>query len=120
MKRHAIVILVFVFAGCATSSIVVKEFDPEHVIHHRDLQKLESAAALSNYVVYLDKGDTFPLMVSLDTSIVGIADKGIDIVAKRRLFFMLQVPESLSREELAEFEGMDGEKLSKMNIIFSL
>jgi len=66
-------------------------------------------------VVYLDKGDTFPLELSLDTSIIGIADQKIDMVAKQRLFFMLKMSEDLSKEELAELENLNKEKLSEMS-----
>ena len=68
MKKYAISILLFALAGCTANSIVLKEFKPEYVIHHRDLQKLKTAEELSNYVVYLDKGDTFPLELSRGNS----------------------------------------------------
>ncbi len=115
MNKIAILILILITAGCARINIISKEFRPENIIHYSQLDKLESTPSnLNNYAVYLDKGDRFPLELSLDTDIIGIANKKIDIVANQKLFFMLKIPENLSKEELAELENLGKEKRSEI------
>jgi hypothetical protein len=115
MKKFAILILILVIAGCAGTNIISKEFGPENTIHYSRLDKLKSIPTLNNYAVYLDKGDRFPLELSFDTDFIGIADRKINIVAKQKLFFMLKIPENLSKVELAELETLSKEKLSEMS-----
>lgn len=116
MKKIAILILILLIAGCAGTNIISKKFRPENTIHYSQLDKLESTPTdLNSYAVYLDKGDRFPLELSLDTDIIGIANGKIDMVAKQKLFFMLRIPENLSIEELAELENLSKEKISEIS-----
>lgn len=115
MKKLTILTLFLLIAGCAGTNIITKEFRPENTIHYSKLDKLGGISALNNYAVYLDKGDRFPLELSFDTDIIGIADKKIDMEAKQKLFFMLKMPENLSKEELAELENLSKEKISEMS-----
>ncbi len=115
MKKCTIIILILVIAGCTKTNIISREFRPENTVHYSQLYKLESIPALSSYVVYIDKGEMFPLELSVDTDIIGIADKKIDMVANQKLFFMLKTPENLSKKELVELENLSKEKLSEMS-----
>ncbi len=115
MKKFTVLILILAITGCAGTNIISKKFKPENIVHYSQLDKLESIPELNNHVVYLNKGDIFPLELSLDTNIVGIEEQKIDVAAKQRLFFMLKMPENLSKEELAELESLNKEKLSEMS-----
>jgi hypothetical protein len=115
MKRCTILVLIAVIAGCAGNNIILKEFRPENTVHYSQLDKLGGISALNSYAVYLDKGDRFPLELSFDTDIIGIADRRIDMEAKQKLYFMLKMPENLSNEELAELENLSKEKISEMS-----
>jgi hypothetical protein len=115
MKTLTILTLFLLIAGCAETNIISKEFRPENTIHYSQLDKLGGISALNSYAVYLDKGDKFPLELSFDTDIIGIADKKIDVEAKQKLYFMLKMPENLSKKELAELENLSKEKISEMS-----
>ena len=115
MKKFTILILILAISGCAGTNIISKTFKPENIVHYSQLDKLESIPELNNHAVYLNKGDAFPLELSLDTNIVGIKEQKIDVAAKQKLFFMLKMPENLSKEELAELESLNKEKLSEMS-----
>ena len=114
IKKLVVLISVFTIAGCAKTNMVTKEFKPEHIIHYSKLQQLANVANLHSYVVYLNKGDTFPLELSLDTGIIRSADNKIDLVAEQKLYFRVKMPENLSKQELAELESLSKEKLSEM------
>lgn len=115
LKKFTVLILILIMAGCAGTNIVSKTFKPENIVHYSQLDKLESIPALNSHAVYLDQGDMFPLELSLDTGIIGIEDTKIDMVAKQKLFFMLKMPENLTKEELTELENLNKEKLSEMS-----
>ena len=115
MNKFTILILFLLIAGCAGTNIITKEFRPENTIHCSKLDKPGSISALNDYAVYLDKGDRFPLELSFDTDIIGIADKKIDMEAKQKLFFMLKMPENLSKDELSVLENLSKKKISEMS-----
>ena len=115
MKKITILILILLISGCAGTNIISKEFRFENIVHYSKLDRLESTSDLASYVVYLDKGDMFPLEISFDTDIIGIANEKINVVAKQKLFFMLKMPENLSKEEWVELQNLNKEKLSEMS-----
>jgi len=115
MRRLVALFFVFVLMGCAQTKVVVKEVSPDQVIHYSQLQKLEKVASLYNTVAYVDKGETIPMEISLESDLVGLKDKKVDFILKERIYFMLRMPENLSNEELSALESLDHEKLSKMS-----
>ena len=115
MKKITILILILAISGCAGTNIISKEFRSENIVHYSQLDKLESTSTLNRYVAYLDKGDMFPMEISCDTDIIGIKDEKINMVAKQKLFFMLKMPENISKEELLELDNLNKGKISKMS-----
>jgi hypothetical protein len=115
--KKIILLSLFVFvAGCGGNGIVVREFDSAHVLPCNKLQKLENAADLKNYIGYLDKGDTFPLTLNIDNDILGVNQKTIDIVMKRKLYFMVKMPENPTKEELEIVEKLSWDSMSKSEL----
>jgi len=115
MRKLVALFFVFVLTGCAQTKVVVKKVNPDQVIHYSQLQKLEKVASLYNTVAYVDKGETIPMEISLESDFVGLKDKKVDFILKERIYFILRMPENLSSEELTALESLDQEKLSKMN-----
>jgi len=115
MKMLAIPVFSLLILGCAHTNIMVKEFKPEQIIHYSKLQNLEEDLKLTDYVAYLNEGDTFPLELSIDTGIINVADKRIHLIVQQKVYFLVKVPENLSKEELAKLEKLDKEALSKMS-----
>jgi hypothetical protein len=107
MKKIFLLALFVFAAGCGGNNIVVKKFEPAHIVHVRDLQKLENIADLKNYAGYLDKGDSFPLELNIDNNFIGVGGKSIDIVMKKRLYFMVKLPDNPTKEELEKLEKLD-------------
>lgn len=116
MKKMTLLFLFVFAAGCGGTNIVVKKFEPSHIRHVRELEKLDNVAELKNYAGYLDKGDIFPLKLDIDNNILGVNQKSIDILIKQRLYFMVKVPENPTKEELARLEKLDFDKMSKAEL----
>jgi hypothetical protein len=112
MKKGLLLLLVVVISGCGGNGIVVRKYEPSHVRHYRDLQKLDNVAELNNYAGYLDKGDSFPLELKIDNNIVSVKQKSIDIEIKQRLYFMVTVPADPTKEELERVAKLDFESMS--------
>jgi len=112
MKNVFLLILLVCTAGCGGNNIVVKKFDPSHVVHVRTLEKLDNITDLKNYAGYLDKGDTFPLKLEIDNDIIGVNQKAIDIAMKQKLYFMVKMPENPTKEELTRVEKLDFDSMS--------
>ncbi len=113
MKKGLLLILLFLVSGCGGNGIVVRKFEPSHVRHVRELRKLNNIADLKNYAGYLDKGDTFPLTVNIENDAIGINQKSVDILIKRKLYFMVKMPENPTKEELQRLEKLDFESMGK-------
>ncbi len=113
MKKGLLLLLLVLVSGCGGNNIVVKKFEPTHVVHVSQLEKLDNIADLKNYAGYLNKGDTFPLKLDIDSNIVGIRQKTLDIVLKQKLYFMMKLPENPTKEELAKLEKLDFANMSK-------
>lgn len=112
--RKIILLVLFVFAaGCGGNDIVVRKFEPSHIRHVSELEKLDNVAELKDYAGYLDKGDTFPLKLDIDSNILGVNQKSLDIMIKQRLYFMVKLPENPTKEELARLEKLDFDKMTK-------
>jgi hypothetical protein len=112
--KKIVLLATFVFlAGCGGNSIIVKEFDSAHIRPCRDLQQLENVSDLRNYAGYLDKGDTFPLELDIENDILGVGQKSIDIVMKKKLYFSVKLPDNPTKEELERIEKLDFDSMSQ-------
>ncbi len=116
MKKGILLIFLVLLSGCGGNNIVVKKFEPAHVLPVRELQKLGNIADLKNYAGYLEKGDTFPLTLNIENDVIGINQKSIDVAIKRKLYFMVKMPENPTMEELARLEKLDFESMSKSEL----
>jgi hypothetical protein len=106
MKRLALVLLLVLTAGCSGNGIVVREYDPAHLLHLSEPRELKDIGDLKRYAGYLEKGDTVPLRINLDTDLIGINQKSIDFVFKQKLFFMVKTPDDPTKEELEILKKM--------------
>lgn len=112
--RNAIAVTLLVFiAGCSGNAVVVKKFEPDHVLHCNELRKLENVTDLKMYAGYLDKGETFPMTLTIDDDIIDVQQKSIDIALKQKLYFMVKMPEDPTLEELRIIEHFDWNSLSE-------
>jgi hypothetical protein len=115
MKKLVILIPLLLAMGCAQTNVVVKEFASDHIIHFNSFQKVDDPAILDTYAGYLEKGDTFPLELSLNSDIIGISEKKVNMVVKERIYFRLKMPANTTKEKLFEFKNLSKETVSKMS-----
>lgn len=116
LKKTTIIMSVLIAsAGCAGNRAVVKEFNPDKVIHISKIKGSDETVNLNDCIVCLDKGDTFPLTLSLKSDFIELKQKQVELVAREKLYFRVKAPANPSEEQLAQLEGLDAEKISKMS-----
>jgi hypothetical protein len=106
-------ILVMALTGCAGNRMAVKHYEEDRILHFSELQEWDETKSLNNYVVYLDKGDTFPLVLTMDTDFIDFKQDRIDIVAKKKIYFRVEMPENLTAEDLSELSQVNAERVSQ-------
>jgi len=112
MKKAILLLLFLIPAGCGGNGGVVKKFDPAHVVHVSELQKLGDLAEFRNYAGYLDKGDTFPLKLDIDFDLGSVRQNSVDIVMNRKVYFMIEMPENPTREDLEILNNLESALIS--------
>jgi hypothetical protein len=115
MKKLVILVPFLLVMGCAQTSVVVKEFPGDHIIHFNAFQKLDDPAIMDTYSVYLEKGDTFPLEISLNSDLIGFSEKKVNMVVKDRVYFRVKMPADITKEKLAELKNLSRETVSAMS-----
>ena len=81
--------LIIVIFGCTKQSITLQGYRTEQIIHYRQMKDIEN---ISDYVFYLNKGDSIPLKMALDSDLIEIADEEINLILKQKVYFRLRMP----------------------------
>jgi hypothetical protein len=85
--------LIIMIVGCTKQNIILQDFGPEQIVHYSHIKNIEK---ISDYAIYLDKGDTIPVKMTLDSELVDIADWKCDLVLKKKVYFKLKIPEDIN------------------------
>ena len=94
-KFFTILMLLIIIAGCTKQSIILQGFKTEQIIHCSQMENIEK---ISNYVIYLNKGDKIPLKITLDSEVIDIENEEIDVILKQKVYFRLKLPEGINAE----------------------
>ena len=73
---------------------------------------------MSNYIVYLNKGDKIPLKMTLDSQILDIPNEEINLILKQKVYFRLRIPDGLNAENKAAMSEEDKQKFFKNFMIY--
>jgi hypothetical protein len=93
-NMYVIALLALLAAGCAAKATFVKSVDPSDMIHVSQVSEAQIASGKKGTVVfYLNKGDTVPLMLTVQTNLVEPVSEKIDLVLLKKVYFMIITPE---------------------------
>ncbi|MFH2044196.1 MAG: hypothetical protein ABIK92_03500 [Pseudomonadota bacterium] len=107
--------LIFAFTGCASNRVQTKPYSPEKTMHYSQLKSYDETRNLNGYVFYVNEGETIPLKLSMEADFMDFKQDQIDIVAKQKLYFMIEMPENLSADELSKLNKLNARSFSKMS-----
>lgn len=110
-------IVMAVLIGCAKPKIINQRFDSEKIIHSSQIKNIDN---ISDYVVYLDKGDTIPLKISLHSEILDVEEDVINLVLKKKIYFRSNVPDALKSDKASSMSEAEKNKhLKKLKFFIS-
>jgi hypothetical protein len=114
-KFFYILMMMTIIIGCAKPNIIFKDFKTDQIIHYSQLKSIES---ISNYVVYLNKGDKISLKMTLDSEILDIANEEIDLILKQKVYFRLRMPDGINSKKISAMSEENKQKLFKNIMIY--
>ena len=106
----SILMMMIIIVGCAKPSIIFQDFNTEQIIHYSQMKDIEN---ISNYVVYLNKGDIIPLKMTLDSEILDIANEEINLILKQKVYFRLRIPEGINAENNSAMSEEEKQRIIK-------
>ncbi|MBN2436202.1 MAG: hypothetical protein JXK07_13130 [Spirochaetes bacterium] len=98
-KSLLLIILALMLASCGlTDSIIVKQVNPDSMIHYSNIYSFDGELADEDYyVLYFTAGDRIPLRIVLNNDYVRVDENSdINMIAKRNIYFMIKNPENSS------------------------
>lgn len=110
-----ILMLMIIAAGCTKQSILLQDFRAEPRIHCSQIENIEN---ISDYVIYLNKGNKIPLKMTLDSDVFEIDNEEISVILKQRVYFRLRIPEGVNAESTKKISDENKQKFFKNFIIY--
>ena len=114
-RLFMILMMLTIIVGCTKPSIIVQDFKTEQMIHYSQMKNMEN---LSNYVVYLNKGDKIPLKMTLDSEVLDIDNEEINLILKQKIYFRLRIPEGIYAENESTMSEEDKRRFYKNFMIY--
>ncbi len=99
-------LLLLLLFGCRGGSVVTMSFPKEKILTVAELQALPERTNPNDYVVMLEKGDTIPIMLKLESDIASFVQDRLELQLKERLYFRLQGPENMTEEDWLLLEAV--------------
>jgi hypothetical protein len=104
-----------IIVGCAKSNIIVKDFKTDQIIHYSQMKNIKT---ISDYVLYLNKGDKISLKMTLDSEILDIANEEINLILKQKVYFRLRMPDGINSKRISAMSEENRQKLFKNLMIY--
>ena len=106
--------LLLIMGGCAGGKVVTQSFPQEKTIHYTAINELKESLHPEQYVVYINAGEKIPLKLSMESDFLDFSQDHIDLVAKQKLYFRLEVPKNMTAAQWQELKKMDAKAISLM------
>jgi hypothetical protein len=116
-KFFSVLFILAAFFGCTKKNIIVQNYESEQIVHCSKIRTIDN---ITNYVIYLNEGDSIPLKITLDSEFIGISDEEVNLILKRKVYFRLRMPENYNAEEISSMNEEERRKtLKKIRIYLS-
>ncbi len=113
MRILVIFLIFFGLFGCASPQIVEQHFEQEKILHMSCAHEVKDSNTISNYVFYLNQGDTVPIKLQIKSNLIDFVENQVDLVLKKKLYFRLEIAENTSREDLEKILTITPEQMSE-------
>ena len=106
--------LMFTATGCTGTRVQTRQYSPEEVVHYSRLKNGDEAGTPNGRVFYVDRGETIPLKISMETDFMGFKQDRIDIIARQKLYFRIEIAGDISADQMKSLKRLDARALSGM------
>lgn len=116
--NYRLFILLMIMASitaCAKPKMIVQDYKPEQIIHYSQIENVEN---ISNYVVYLNKGEMIPISINFISELFNIADEEVHLMLKQKVYFRVQIPEDVHFENVGNMSEDEKSKFYQRLIIY--
>ena len=114
-KLFGLSMILILITGCAKPGIINQEYKPEQTIHYTQVGTIEN---ISDYIVYMNKGDIIPLRMTLDSHLVELVSEKIDLILKQKIYFRLNKQIDITAKSISSMSMANKEKLAKNIMIY--
>lgn len=114
MRFIMVVIICIVLSACAKPQIVEQKFPPEKTLHMSRISEVTDHANLNRYVFYLNQGETVPLKLQMNCSLIDFDKPQVNLVLKKKIFFRIDMAENTSKADLEKILKMTPEKMANL------
>lgn len=114
-QKFFTILMLIIIAGCTKQSIILESFETEQIIHCSQISTIEN---ISNYVIYLNKGDKIPLNMTLDSEVIKIDNEEINVILKQKVYFRLGMPEGINAENIPKISKENKQKFFRNFMIY--
>lgn len=113
----AIICLLPFLTGCDSGKIITQIFPPEKCLHYTAIPSLTDRiprSEISSYAFFFNTNDKLPVKLTVKSHLLAVAQDHIDIVAKEKLFFFLQVPPDMTEKQWQTLKALNAETVTGM------
>jgi hypothetical protein len=113
----AIICLLPFLTSCDSGKIITKIFPPEKSLHYSAIPFLTDKiprTEISSYAFFFNPNDKLPVKLVVKSDLLAVAQDHIDIVAKEKLFFFLQVPPDITEKQWQTLKALNAETMTDM------
>lgn len=114
-RLSIMLILLITIAGCTKPNFIFQDYNSDQIIHFSQVKNFEE---LSNYVVYLNAGDTISLKMTLDSKLLDIVHEDIHLKLKQKVYFRIKIPEGINEKYINEISEKDRQNFFQNFIIY--
>jgi len=115
----ALICLLSILTGCDSGKIITKIFPPEKCLHYVAIPSLTDRiprSEISSYAFFFNPKDKLPVKLTVKSDLLAVAQDHIDIVAKEKLFFFLQVPPDMTEKQWQTLKALNDETVTDRKI----
>lgn len=111
----SVLLMLFFSVGCSTPAIIFKTYQDEKIIHYSKVKDIDDISA---YVVYLNKGDKIPVKLKVDSEILDVEKRQLNLVLKKRVYLRLVWPQGIRADSKSTMTEPEKQALRDKTMIY--
>lgn len=115
MRKLMCLFMAIAAMGCSSSQILIRDHGADAFRPLKELAQEPEGAFKRDCVAYLEADQAIPLRLSIDSDWLKLGQEQVTLVAKKRIYFWLALPEDATPERLQSLLKLDAEQVARMS-----